>query len=452
MRLAWFTPWPPERSGIAGRSVDVTRVLADRGWAIDVFVDRRRVPATRAGDDPPAPGEVRVQSAHEFLWRQHRGQFDLVVYQMGNSTAHAFIWPYLTACPGLTILHDAHLHHSRGADLITPASADAYRRAFAFDHPEASPDLAELAIAGFDGEYHYLWPMVRSAVVASRAVGVHTRGGARQLQAEYPDRTIEYVALGMGREVPCTEAERVDIRERLAIPADALLLGVFGGLTADKCVPEVLDAFARLRRLTPRAHLLLGGAPDPRLELADRIAALNLGPHVTIADALSDDEFECAIAAIDISVNLRWPTARETSGPWLQALAAGRPTVVLDLQQHVDVPSLDPQTWLPRPGRLRDEPVTVAIDILDQQHSLDLSLTRLATDPALRDRLGRAARAWWEREHTVSRMADDYQRLAVRAAAVPAPVWTGPAEARPDPLAHTHDLVRPFGDLTCALF
>ena len=63
-----------------------------------------------------------------------------------------------------------------------------------------------------------------------------------------------------------------------------------------------------------------------------------------------------------------------------------------------------------------------------------------------------AARAWWEREHTVSRMADDYQRLAARAAALPAAAWTGPADARPDPLAHAHDLVRPFGDLTCALF
>ncbi len=453
MRLAWFTPWPPETSGVAGRSVDVTRVLAARGSAIDVFVDRRRVPsATRAGNDAPQPGDVRVQSAHDFLWRQHRQQYDLVVYQMGNSTAHAFIWPYLMACPGLTILHDAHLHHSRGADLITPASADAYRRAFVFNHPEASPDLAELAITGFDGRYHYLWPMVRSAVEASRAVGVHTRGGARSLQAAYPSTIVEYVALGMGRDVPYTDADRDDARRRLGIAHDAVLLGVFGGLTADKCVPEVLDAFARLRRLVPRAHLLLGGAPDPHLGLADRIAHLDLGPHVTLAPTLDDDAFVRAIAAIDISLNLRWPTARETSGPWLQALAAGRATVVLDLEQHVDVPALDPQTWQPRAGRNAGAPVTVAIDVLDQRHSLDLTMTRLATDPALRTRLGGAARAWWEREHTVARMADDYERLLARAAAVPPPAWTGPVDARPDPLRHTHDLVRPFGDLTCALF
>ena len=35
------------------------------------------------------------------------------------------------------------------------------------------------------------------------------------------------------------------------------------------------------------------------------------------------------------ALNLRWPTAREMSGPWLRALAAGRPTVIIDLAHLV---------------------------------------------------------------------------------------------------------------------
>lgn len=453
MRLAWFTPWPPQTSGVAGRSVDVTRALAARGWAVDVFVDRRFVPtAGPAADEAPRPGDVRVQSAHDFVWRHHRQQHDLIVYQLGNSTAHAFLWPYLLRYPGVAILHDAHLHHARGAALVTPASAAPYRAAFAVDHPDVSPDVAELAVMGFDGSYYFLWPMVRSAMLASRAVGVHTRGGATQLQAQYPKALVEYVALGMGRQDPIPADDTRAFRHALGVPDDAVVFGIFGGLTADKRVPGVVRAFARLRRLEPRIHLLLAGAPDTRLDLPQLISGLGLDAHVTCAPDLDDADFERAIAAVDVSLNLRWPTARETSGPWLQALAAARPTVVIDLEQHAHVPALDPQTWSRRPCATPGPPITVALDVLDEAHSLDLAMSRLALDRDLRTALGTAARTYWEREHTVGAMTADYERLLRRALSASASVSRVPTALVVDPLRHLRDLTSPFGDLSCTLF
>ena len=44
MRLAWFSPWPPQPSGVAGRSAAITARLAAAGLALDVFVDARYVP------------------------------------------------------------------------------------------------------------------------------------------------------------------------------------------------------------------------------------------------------------------------------------------------------------------------------------------------------------------------------------------------------------------------
>ena len=443
MRLAWFSPWPPQTSGVAGRSVELTAALAAQGAGIDVFVDRRHVPARRAPDDAPAPGEVRVQSAHDFVWRHHRGQYDLAIYQLGNSTAHASIWPYLLHYPGLAVLHDAHLHHARGAALVRPESADPYRKALALDHPDVPAAVAELAVAGFGGSYVFLWPMVRSVVLASRAVGVHTRGGAAMLQAEFPDALIEYVALGSGRVDIGGEAARRDTRAALGLRDDALVFGVFGGLTADKRVPEILRAFTHVARRHPRAHLLLAGAPDGRLALPELIDGLGLASRTTLAPNLDDEPFERAIAAVDVSLNLRWPTARETSGPWLQALAASRATITFDLAHQAHLPALDPQTWLPRPSATGDDPIAVAIDILDEAHSLVLAMDRLAGDAGLRDRLGRAARRYWEREHTVARMADDYVRLIERTLARPASAAL-PAGTLPDPC-------RPARELTLAL-
>ena len=138
MRLAWFTPWPPDASGIAGRSAELVPMLAARGHGIDVFVDERRVPVARSGAEAPRPGQVRVQSAHDFVWRAARGQYDLPVYQLGNSRLHEFIWPYLFGWPGLAVLHDARLHHARGRALLMRERRDDYRAEFRWSHPSVS--------------------------------------------------------------------------------------------------------------------------------------------------------------------------------------------------------------------------------------------------------------------------------------------------------------------------
>ncbi len=87
---------------------------------------------------------------------------------------------------------------------------------------------------------------------------------------------------------------------------------------------------------------------------------------------------------------------------------------------------LDPRTWIAQPaasGARAADPapraVCVAIDILDEQHSLGLALCRLATDAALRRDLAIAARAHWETLHTLERMTEDYERVIGQALARP---------------------------------
>jgi hypothetical protein len=75
-------------------------------------------------------------------------------------------------------------------------------------------------------------------------------------------------------------------------------------------------------------------------------------------------------------------------------------------------------------------PVCVAIDILDEDHSLRLAIRRLAADPELRAQLGRAAQTWWRREHSLEVMVEDYERVMKEAAARPDPLVRLPAHMR----------------------
>ncbi len=63
----------------------------------------------------------------------------------------------------------------------------------------------------------------------------------------------------------------------------------------------------------------------------------------------------------------------------------------------------------------------LAVDILDEDHSLRLAMRRLASDAALRASLGRAGHAWWKREHSLEPMVEDYRRLIATAHRAPAP-------------------------------
>ena len=452
MRLAWFSPMPPVPSGVAACSAALVAALGD-DHHIDVYVDE---PVVRL-----APG---TRSAHEFVWRHRLDPYDLTVYQLGNSSHHDFLWPYLFRYPGLTVLHDAHLHHARAAALLRTRRADDYRAEFAWNHPAAGADLAELAVAGFDNHLYYAWPMTRLVVEASRLAVVHTPALAAALSEDLPHARIEAIRLGHGEPVSSARARaaRTKVRTGRGIPESAILFGVFGGLTPEKRIPQVLDALAAVIPYAPDAHLLLAGATADHYDPLTDIRRRGLGPRVTITGYLeTDDELTEAVAACDVSLNLRWPTAREVSGPWLRALAAGLPTVIIDLAHLADVPSLDPRTWTLRPGSGRrdspavacrgeherqamarprrsavstgraeagdPEPVTVAIDILDEAHSLRLAMRRLASDGALRAELGAAGRRYWEAGHSMPRMVEDYRRMLVTAAALPAPEVMRPA-------------------------
>lgn len=456
MRLAWFSPWPPQPSGIAGRSAEVVPRLAARAHAIDVFVDDAavKVPA-RYADAPPAPGEVRISSAHDFVWRHARDPYDLVVYQIGNSRLHEFIWPYLFRWPGLAVLHDARLHHARGSALLMRQKKQAYRDEFYFDHADAADGAAELGVRGYGGVFYYQWPMVRAIIDASRLVATHSRGTQAVLAETASPRPIQYIALGAGRLEP-TPPERVAaIRSSWGVGPEHVVFGVFGGLTEDKRIDPILRAIAQSRATLPNARVVLAGAVASDLGLDALIADLGLDDIVKHLGTLDDEEFDDSIASIDVSLNMRWPTALEMSGPWLQAIAAGRPTVMVDHAHLADIPTLDPRTWHRHEPGVQSmdadmEAAGVAIDILDEEHSLRLAIEMLGRNAALRTRLGVAARRYWEREHTVERMTDDYQRAIARAAAMSTPDVALPAHLRPDPLALTREMVAPFGGAALA--
>src|SRR5207245_2550954 len=106
----------------------------------------------------------------------------------------------------------------------------------------------------------------------------------------------------------------------------ALVFGVFGGISRIKRVPTVVAAFRALRSFHGGVRLIVAGRPDDpevlaRVRLLIEEAGLESVARVVLDPA--KPELERLITASDVVVNLRWPTAGETSAVMLRAFAPG---------------------------------------------------------------------------------------------------------------------------------
>ena len=117
------------------------------------------------------------------------------------------------------------------------------------------------------------------------------------------------------------------------------LIGSFGNVNASKRIPQLLEAFARLRRERPDARLLLVGAVSPGFDLDRRLQRLGLSEEGIVREAyVEEDRLWALMAACDVCVNLRAPTMGETSGSVIRQLSLGKPVVVSDVGWFAELP------------------------------------------------------------------------------------------------------------------
>jgi len=167
VRLAWFAPTPDAIALELGR--------------------RHHVDGYDAG------------RAHDFVWRHAHAPYDLTIFELADSPAHAYIWAYLFHYPGVLVLRATSVQHSR---------TDALTRQHRRHHLRA-----ERAFAGS--------PLLRTPLAAARLVIVHDAATARDLQIEYPDIEVRVLPIGVtGSALTATDA---GVRFRYAAPDPVLV-------------------------------------------------------------------------------------------------------------------------------------------------------------------------------------------------------------------------------------
>jgi glycosyltransferase involved in cell wall biosynthesis len=131
--------------------------------------------------------------------------------------------------------------------------------------------------------------------------------------------------------------DRASARVALKLPADAFVLASYGFITPAKRLEVTLRAFARLKKEHPDALYLLVGEVSPHYDLAGMLTP-ELSDGVVLVGRTELDDFLKYMVAADVAVNLRYPTAGETSGTLIRLLGLGKPVIVSNLGAFSEIP------------------------------------------------------------------------------------------------------------------
>ena len=369
MRVAYFSPMPPNSSGIADYSALLVPELA-RLVELEVISEPKR--------------------------RMGKG-CDLALYHVGNNPeVHGWIVEALRERPGLVVLHEHVLHHLVAGMTIAVGDTDGYLDAMQRDAGVVGRLLAHGII---DGVVPPVWesrpmdfPLCGEILDLATGLIVHSQ-------------TVEDAARSRGYAGPIYRIPH-PAWPKPAIVTDAALSGVsgpifgaFGHLNTAKRVPQLVEAFARVVEQQPDAKLLLVGTASEEIHIDDRLAEIERTHPGAVIRLPYVDETRLwnLLAACDVCVCLRYPTMGETSGIAIRALVCGRPLIVSDVG------------WF---SELSDA-VACKIPVNDQEvETLANAMMSLATDAARRNAMSTAASQYVEEVCAVERIADAY-RLAI---------------------------------------
>ena len=350
-RIAWLSPMPPTRTGIATYSKAVLEGLGRIGF-------ERRV-------EPMWP-----------LKPKHEGQIPwhtMGVYHLGNNVEfHRDIYRHAIQTPGLVVIHDLALDDFVRGMIVAgdPLGHQAMREGLA-----NAPKLAAFEEARLSEPLRV--PFVAHVVRRARGIVAHSPFVERYLRA-FGCRTPVFVAphpvVEHERDVRRAEARRDAMRAGLDTMGMRKLVGVLGDLNAAKLIDLVLAAVSTLPE---DVHVVLVGRRIEGYDVDAVVRASGLGARVSLLPDVSDEDFLGWLCAADVAVDLRFPHRGEVSGSLARAMQCGRATVVSGTGTYLDLP----EGLVARVPAGRPEPAEIAA-----------VLRGLLEDDERRERMGAAAR------------------------------------------------------------
>lgn len=393
-RLAYVSPIPPAKSGIADYSAELLPELS-RHYEIDLIVPtEEHVPLT----DGNLRNEFRVVSAESLLSDQER--YDRVLYHVGNSDHHGHMTELVRAVPGVVVLHDFYLSGMldcmENVHRVGPVFTEALVESHGFQ------PLMERSRGATVEQLLWKYPANRQIVERALGVIVHSEYSRR-----LADRWLGRNSAGQWNVIPLMRVQaqpfdRLLARSKVGVGNEFLICS-FGGLGATKQSDRLLEAYLNTAACrSGRARLVfVGSVPqNPWGErITQRISEVGGDARVSVTGWASPETYRAYLKAADAAVQLRALSRGETSAAVLDCMNFAIPTIANANGSMADLP--------------QDSVVMLEDDFANVE--LSRAVDMLFNNADLRARLRKNGQAEIKRRHNPRSCADQY-RAAIESA------------------------------------
>jgi SAM-dependent methyltransferase/glycosyltransferase involved in cell wall biosynthesis len=382
MKLAYFSPLGPQRSGISDYSEELLPHLAGEA-DITLFVDGFQ-PLSR---ELTSRFEVRDYRRQRSSLRSLE-QFDAVVYHMGNDHRyHTGILKASQQRSGIVIFHDFALQEFFLGLARERGDLRLYLDEVEFCHGSDAREAAAESLAR--GALPSMlarpieFPLNSRIANSAEGIIVHSEWSRARFAGIAPTVPIARIAMP----VKFSGGSRPQ-----ANSAAEVRIASFGLITPGKGIEQCLRALAALKQ-THRFRYSLVGETNPYFDVREMVRRYRMEDCVEITGHVTLAEFKRRIDETDIALNIRERTVGETSASLCRLMAAGVCSVVAEAGWYAELPS--------------DAVVKIPLDQRSDK-LLVAYLERLIEDPTLRTRIGENARRHALDEHNLEHRAADY--------------------------------------------
>jgi glycosyltransferase involved in cell wall biosynthesis len=320
-RLAFVSPLPPERTGIADYAVQLLPALMDH-FEIELIVQQRSVAL------PAALAALPQRSAGWFAQNAHR--YEQIIYQFGNSPFHTHMFALLQAHPGVVVLHDFFLSGVLAYEQISGAAPGIWAEALHHSHgyPALQASLAPDAIEQAKDAY----PCNLAVLEGATRVIVHSEHALSLARSWYGEHAARnWTVVPLPRSAPPKE-DRAGARRALGIRPDAFVVCSFGFIAPTKLSHQLLQAWiGSFLHAAPDCELVLVGenhGGQYGAQISETIRAASAGKRIRIAGWSDEQVYRQYLQAADVGVQLRSVSRGETSAAVLDCMNYGLPTIV----------------------------------------------------------------------------------------------------------------------------
>jgi len=325
-KIAYFSPLPPRKSGIATYNSSLIPFLS-KYWDMDFFIDDYDC------TDDFLISNFDVYSYADFEKLNQIKNYDTIVYHFGNSDNHSYMFDIIKKHKGIVVLHDTFLSGVIYWMTGKVGKLDEFIEEVIYSHGEYGQKLVNKAKKHLIPWDDLIWklPINKRVLDNATKIIVHSQWDKENIMKFYPQLNKKISVIPLSTKIRESN-KKIEDKTSLGFSKNDFIICSFGFVVSTKKIDSILkNAKTFLLKNENSKLVIVGDLEDQHGEVVKNLSKkLKINDQVIFTNHLSESEYNKYLDICDVCIQLRKNFRGGGSLTINQALGAGLPTIISD--------------------------------------------------------------------------------------------------------------------------